>query len=187
MRVRRIGVMLAVCVLWTLGVSEVFGQEPGAEAPRTSWGASDLQGVWDFRSLTPMQRPEELAETETFTDEQAAAFAVDEIGRRSRDSETSARAARARPGQPAGGDPDLAGGASPLDQLGGERGTPAQRRGALQPRGGEAERRELAVQPFPSLGRAGRNHCVVRGLLGRSSREAARAASWCKGAAPPQE
>ena len=36
MRVRRIGVMLAVCVLWTLGVSEVFGQETGAEAPRTS-------------------------------------------------------------------------------------------------------------------------------------------------------
>ena len=35
MRVRRIGVMLAVCVLWTLGVSEVFGQETGAEAPRT--------------------------------------------------------------------------------------------------------------------------------------------------------
>ena len=98
MRVRRSGGMLAGCVLWTRGVSEVVGQETGAEAPRTSWGASDLQGVWDFRSLTPMQRPEELAETETFTDEQAAAFAVDEIGRRSRDSETSARAARARTG-----------------------------------------------------------------------------------------
>ncbi len=97
MRVRRTSLMLVVGALWVVGGSGVFAQEP-AEAPRTSWGAPDLQGVWDFRSLTPMQRPEELAETETFTDEQAAAFAVDEIGRRSRDSETSERAARARTG-----------------------------------------------------------------------------------------
>ena len=24
------------------------------EAPRTAWGAPDLQGVWDFRTITPM-------------------------------------------------------------------------------------------------------------------------------------
>ena len=29
--------------------------------PRTAWGQPDLQGVWDFRSITPLQRPEELA------------------------------------------------------------------------------------------------------------------------------
>ena len=98
MRVRSTGWMLSVGALWALGVTGLAAQEPAADAPRTSWGAPDLQGVWDFRSLTPMQRPEELAETETFTDEQAAAFAVDEIGRRSRDSETSERAARARTG-----------------------------------------------------------------------------------------
>ena len=31
-------------------------------APRTPWGSPDLQGVWDFRTLTPLQRPEGLAE-----------------------------------------------------------------------------------------------------------------------------
>ena len=28
------------------------------EMPRTAWGAPDLGGVWDFRSITPLERPE---------------------------------------------------------------------------------------------------------------------------------
>ena len=47
-------------------------QEGAAEAPRTSWGAPDLQGVWDFRTATPLERPEELADIDVLTDEQAA-------------------------------------------------------------------------------------------------------------------
>ena len=42
--------------------------------PRMPWGAPDLQGVWDFRSLTPMQRPEERANQEFLTAEEAAAL-----------------------------------------------------------------------------------------------------------------
>ncbi len=41
-------------------------------APRTAWGQPDLQGVWDFRSITPLQRPEELADQEFLTEEEAA-------------------------------------------------------------------------------------------------------------------
>ena len=39
--------------------------------PRTAWGQPDLQGVWDFRSITPLQRPEELADREFLTEEEA--------------------------------------------------------------------------------------------------------------------
>ena len=42
--------------------------------PRTPWGAPDLQGVWDFRSMTPLERPPELAGKKVLTDEEAAAF-----------------------------------------------------------------------------------------------------------------
>ena len=42
------------------------------EAPKTSWGAPDLQGVWDFRSITPMQRPEELGDKAFLTVEEVA-------------------------------------------------------------------------------------------------------------------
>ena len=40
--------------------------------PRTPWGAPDLQGVWDFRTLTPMERAEECAGKEVLTAEEAA-------------------------------------------------------------------------------------------------------------------
>src|SRR5258707_14618241 len=46
--------------------------------PRTADGQPDLQGVWDFRTITPMERPVALGTKEFFTDEEAAAFEKDE-------------------------------------------------------------------------------------------------------------
>ena len=43
-----------------------------SNAPKTPWGAPDLQGVWDFRSLTPLERPEALSDKEFLTEEEAA-------------------------------------------------------------------------------------------------------------------
>jgi hypothetical protein len=45
------------------------------DPPRTSWGAPRIDGVWDFRTLTPFERPPELAGKEFFTPEEARAFA----------------------------------------------------------------------------------------------------------------
>ena len=42
--------------------------------PRTPDGHPDLQGVWTNATLTPLQRPPELAGKEFFTPEEAAAF-----------------------------------------------------------------------------------------------------------------
>ena len=42
-------------------------------APQTAWGAPDLQGVWDFRTATPLERPDELAGKDVLSDEEAAA------------------------------------------------------------------------------------------------------------------
>lgn len=57
--------------------------------PVTPWGAPALQGVWDFRSLTPMERPRELGEKEVFTAEEAATFAQEVINRETRDIDES--------------------------------------------------------------------------------------------------
>jgi hypothetical protein len=54
-------------------------------APRTSWGHPDLQGVWDFRTLTPMERPEQLGEKEFLTDEEAAEFLQQALYQRNAD------------------------------------------------------------------------------------------------------
>ena len=57
-------VMFTAFVLLAPGVAE--GQ------PRTSWGDPNLQGVWTGSSLTPLQRPSELAGKATLTEEEAA-------------------------------------------------------------------------------------------------------------------
>ena len=44
------------------------------KAPRNSAGQPDLQGVWDFRNLTPLERPRELGTKATFTPEEQKAF-----------------------------------------------------------------------------------------------------------------
>ena len=45
-----------------------------APPPLTPWGVPDLQGIWSFATLTPMQRPAELADRAVLTAEEAAAY-----------------------------------------------------------------------------------------------------------------
>ena len=48
---------------------------------RTPWGAPDLQGVWDFRSITPMERPGDLADQEFLTEEEAVRLEHEAVAR----------------------------------------------------------------------------------------------------------
>ena len=41
------------------------------DVPRTPWGVPDLGGVWDFRTLTPLERPERYGDREFLTREEA--------------------------------------------------------------------------------------------------------------------
>ncbi len=65
-------VVIAVVTLTPLGVTAQT--EMPSETPRTAWGQPDLHGIWDFRSITPLQRPEELSDTEFLTEEEAASL-----------------------------------------------------------------------------------------------------------------
>ena len=71
------GVLATVTVLVSLMLVPVAGQAQPATAetwtpPCTAWGEPDLEGIWDFRTLTPFERPSDLAEQEVWTDEEAA-------------------------------------------------------------------------------------------------------------------
>ena len=63
------GAVLAAVGILTLAVVPARAQ---SEPPRTAWGAPDLGGVWDFRSITRMERPEEFADQEFLTAEEVA-------------------------------------------------------------------------------------------------------------------
>ena len=59
--------------------------KPNAAAPRTQWGKPDLQGVWDFRTVTPLERPNELAGKQVLNDVEAASFESQAAVRNDRD------------------------------------------------------------------------------------------------------
>ena len=62
--------------------------EQGGAVPRLADGHPDLQGVWDYRTITPMQRPLELGNKAFFaSDEEAAAWEASENRRQDRDAE----------------------------------------------------------------------------------------------------
>ena len=66
------------------------GAPEGAGAMRTPWGDPDLQGVWDYRTITPLERPADLAGREFLTEEEAAGLeraAVDRAARLAEPSE----------------------------------------------------------------------------------------------------
>ncbi len=64
----------AVVVALALSPALAVGQT-GAEGPRTPWGDPDLQGVWDYWTFTPLERPEEFAGRDELTAEEAAVVA----------------------------------------------------------------------------------------------------------------
>ena len=53
-------------------------------APQTAWGTPDLQGVWDFRTITPLERPEELGEQAFLSAEEAANLEREAVDRNER-------------------------------------------------------------------------------------------------------
>ena len=82
--------VLAVTVAASLLLAPALAgaQAENWTAPRTAWGAPDLQGVWDFRTITPMERPTDLA-TDVLTDAEAARIEAEiQAAQETRDSET---------------------------------------------------------------------------------------------------
>ena len=77
---RCVALLFSVIVVIALSAMPAVAQT----APRTLWGQPDLQGVWDFRSITPLQRPEELANREFLTEEEAAHLEQETIERNER-------------------------------------------------------------------------------------------------------
>jgi hypothetical protein len=65
--------------------ASITGAGPSWTAPRTAYGQPDLQGIWDFRTITPLERPRALGDKAFFTEEEAAIFEKEENRRQNRD------------------------------------------------------------------------------------------------------
>ncbi len=78
------------CKAFLLGILilpiNLFAQS--SDIPRLENGRPDMQGTWDFRTITPFQRPEALGDKEYLSAEEFAAFEEAERERRDRDNFT---------------------------------------------------------------------------------------------------
>jgi hypothetical protein len=57
--------------------------------PRTPWGDPDLSGLWDFRTLTPLERPSSLEGKAVLSDEEAAEYERNTLRELDKDRRTS--------------------------------------------------------------------------------------------------
>ena len=76
--------LLAIALVMP-GISWAQTDAAATGIPRNAWGDPDLQGVWNYSTLTPLERPSALADKAELTKEEAAAFAEAQLRRQNRD------------------------------------------------------------------------------------------------------
>jgi hypothetical protein len=88
---------LALAALCMAAAATAAAQPAGApqlaarnfKVPRLADGKPDLQGVWTNKTVTPFERPAELADKEFFTREEAEEFVARTLQRTNRDNRTN--------------------------------------------------------------------------------------------------
>ena len=76
---------VALAAVLTVAPPSVLAQSGNGTPMRTPDGQPNISGTFTFRTLTPMQRPEQFEGRETLSPEEAAAFEASERTRQNRD------------------------------------------------------------------------------------------------------
>jgi len=80
------GRFLGLTFAAALSTSSLLVAQSGSKIARTADGQPDLQGVWNFSTLTPLERTAEFAGREFLTDAEAKAFEARTVERNNRDN-----------------------------------------------------------------------------------------------------
>ena len=84
--------MRSLILATVLAAAAAIGQAQ-VKSSRTADGHPDLQGVWNFSTITPLERPAEFSGKEFLTDAEARAYEQRSVERNNRDNrESSAEA-----------------------------------------------------------------------------------------------
>jgi hypothetical protein len=89
----RTAIVLGATALTLFHPSFSTGQPPPAatpwRAPRTAWGTPDFGGLWNYATMTPLERPRDLADKPVLSPEEAAAYEKRTIERQSTTNNTA--------------------------------------------------------------------------------------------------
>jgi hypothetical protein len=88
-----------ICAALLLAAAVVEAQQPGGRGtvPRTPWGDPDLQGVWDYWTFTPLERPAEFKGKPVLSDQEVA-----DLARRLQQQTLAGDSRKPGPGNPGG-------------------------------------------------------------------------------------
>ena len=86
-------IAVVLCVAFTAAQGRSPGARPATSIPRAADGHPDLQGVWNFATLTPLERPAQFAGRPTMTMDEAAQFERNSIQQRNADRRDGGAAA----------------------------------------------------------------------------------------------
>ena len=83
--------VVALTVALAVGVAGVVWAQTAESGtqPRTSWGDPDIGGIWNNSTLTPLERPEDQADQEFLSPDEAAALEQGVVERNTRANEPS--------------------------------------------------------------------------------------------------
>ena len=83
MRIRPV-VLATLLFAAIVATDHLFAQAPAAgtaaraaasaPVPKTPWGHPDLQGTWDYKTITPLERPAQYGERQYLTEAEAKAL-----------------------------------------------------------------------------------------------------------------
>ena len=90
MTIRTVAVLAGSAVL-ALSLSTPAAAQSESETLRTPDGRPDISGVWDFRTVTPLERPEEFADQAFLSEEEVAAYAAERVRASNADRDREAR------------------------------------------------------------------------------------------------
>src|SRR5580765_7975864 len=66
----RAAVVAIAAVLSVISVGAQSKPKASPYAAKTAWGDPDLQGVWDYKTITPLERPANFGDRQFLTDEE---------------------------------------------------------------------------------------------------------------------
>ena len=72
--VSALAMVIGTLVTLNLGAQAPASNQKASTPPRTPWGDPDLQGTYNYATLTPLERPAAYANKPVLTEQEAAAF-----------------------------------------------------------------------------------------------------------------
>jgi hypothetical protein len=84
------GVLLVGAVI-VASMAAVTAQQATWTAARTAWGAPDFDAIWNYATMTPLERPREVADKAVLTPAEAAAYEKRTVDRQATANSTGLR------------------------------------------------------------------------------------------------